>query len=220
MNLSPPEIHALFINSQRYCLGRSGYAISEYCEILKVKWPDIPQNTRNILIRDLKLEIDSDRPLGHDCDRREWIRLLDFMRDCQKEAPRISDLPRSAYCVFRYCPDPVSSESANFGVAVFSGIEIRFKFTDDWDRLKSFGRGEDIQFLQDFAGRCLEDPIKMFAKPVNVEWSETMRLIRLRWLNSIQVSESSGSLVSIDECVDEIARIFLEHQNLDRDDSL
>jgi hypothetical protein len=79
MTLSPEEIQILFPYAMRYTVGRQSYAVGEMCDIIRDKWPEIPPATRSILHRDLKTEVQSDRPLGMKFDRKCWENLLEFM---------------------------------------------------------------------------------------------------------------------------------------------
>lgn len=78
----------LWLGATRYYLGRMTYAVSNYCELLRREWPNLPERTRNLIQRDVEEEFvrdDNDRAegrqykaLGHDCDRKEWekVRML------------------------------------------------------------------------------------------------------------------------------------------------
>ena len=72
----------------RYCLGRMTYAVGSCAEWLIHIWPDLHENARSIIRRDLEeafAEDDRDRAklngesgykrLGMDMDRREWERV-------------------------------------------------------------------------------------------------------------------------------------------------
>jgi hypothetical protein len=82
--------HLLLISSQRYCIGRTSYIVGWWCESLIRAWPSVPENTKEILKRDLREAIeDDDRaradgetylPLGHKCDRKAWEALWQRMR--------------------------------------------------------------------------------------------------------------------------------------------
>ena len=72
----------LWLGATRYYLGRMTYAVSNYCDLLRREWPNLPEQTRNLIQRDVEEEFvrdDNDRAegrqytaLGHDCDRAEW----------------------------------------------------------------------------------------------------------------------------------------------------
>ncbi len=73
----------------RYCLGRTTYAVSTCVDWLIAEWPLLDQHAREIIARDLREEIQRDdafresgakhKPLGWDCDRKEWLRLMAFI---------------------------------------------------------------------------------------------------------------------------------------------
>lgn len=73
----------------RYCLGRQTYVVPMCVEWLIDAWPLLDEHAKTIIARDLKEEIqrddafrsagDSYKPLGWDCDRKEWVRLMAFI---------------------------------------------------------------------------------------------------------------------------------------------
>lgn len=73
----------------RYCLGRQTYAVGSCVDWLIDAWPLLDEHAKTIIARDLKEEIqrddafraagDSYKPLGWDCDRKEWVRLMAFI---------------------------------------------------------------------------------------------------------------------------------------------
>jgi len=81
--------------SVRYCLGRRSYAVSECTEWLIENWPEIPENTRSIIMKDIEMQIDMDervrgrtrdgeevyQPLGDNCDRRRWLNVAELWRE-------------------------------------------------------------------------------------------------------------------------------------------
>jgi hypothetical protein len=79
MTLSPEEIQTLFLYAMRYTVGRTTYAVSEMCDLIRVKWKNIPPQARSLLIADLKREVESNFPMGQTCDRKNWVALLAFM---------------------------------------------------------------------------------------------------------------------------------------------
>jgi hypothetical protein len=60
MNLNDREIHAVLINSVRYCLTRHSYAPSECADLIRSHWAEIPENTKRIIIRDIDEAIRED----------------------------------------------------------------------------------------------------------------------------------------------------------------
>lgn len=75
----------LWLGATRYYMGRMTYAVSNFCDLLISAWPNLPENTRKLIQRDLTEEMardDEDRAenreykrLGHDCDRAQWDRV-------------------------------------------------------------------------------------------------------------------------------------------------
>lgn len=73
----------------RYCLGRRTYIVGDCADWLCEQWPSLPRNVQSGIERDLRKEFARDdearaaghefKPLGHDCDRREWQRVLDVI---------------------------------------------------------------------------------------------------------------------------------------------
>ena len=78
----------------RYCLGRTSYIVGDCEEWLIQQWPGLPQNVRNVIERDLREAVQRDKlgreesaaysPLGHECDRQSWLRVL-AMIEAHKE---------------------------------------------------------------------------------------------------------------------------------------
>jgi hypothetical protein len=79
----------MVIAAVRYCLGRMSYIVSDCVDWLIQIWPDLSDNTRATILRDVRLEIERDNermkedgtrpnfgPLGMDIDRKEWLRFI------------------------------------------------------------------------------------------------------------------------------------------------
>ncbi len=77
--------HALLIAATRYFTGRMTIATCGFAQALATAWPEIPEETRNIIKRDLEVEFERDdaarkrgdqrTALGMDCDRQSWERV-------------------------------------------------------------------------------------------------------------------------------------------------
>lgn len=79
----------VWIGACRYYMGRMSYAVGNFCEALRREWPALPEHAKQIIKRDLEEEIKRDdqsradgessiythNPLGHDCDREEWLKV-------------------------------------------------------------------------------------------------------------------------------------------------
>jgi len=69
----------------RYCCGRMTYIVSDCADWLIEQWPELSENTKSVIHRDLEEAFardDADRArgsdyktLGQDCDRAEWERV-------------------------------------------------------------------------------------------------------------------------------------------------
>lgn len=69
----------------RYCCGRMSYIVSDCADWLISVWPELSDNTKTTIQRDLEREFQKDdqarlagdqyKPLGMDFDRAEWERV-------------------------------------------------------------------------------------------------------------------------------------------------
>lgn len=88
----------LWIGAFRYYLGRMTYAVGDFTRSLIVEWPNISDEVKAIILRELREAFDQDNrmraewrccsaeersersfylPLGMDMDRREWEKVLE-----------------------------------------------------------------------------------------------------------------------------------------------
>jgi len=82
---SPGDEVTLWLGATRYYVGRRTYAVSEFCDLLIKNWAGLNKFTQDLIQRDLEIEFGRDddarvnghkyKPLGDDCDRREWERV-------------------------------------------------------------------------------------------------------------------------------------------------
>ena len=80
--MTDAEKTTLWIGAFRYYLGRTSYAVGDFCSALIKAWPDLPETVRGIIYHELGATLLNDdvcreagidcRPLGHDCDREQW----------------------------------------------------------------------------------------------------------------------------------------------------
>ena len=76
------------IAAVRYCLGRMTYIVSDCADWLVEQWPNLSENSRAVIKRDVEDEFRRDdearhrtaepnpyKPLGMDCDRAQWERV-------------------------------------------------------------------------------------------------------------------------------------------------
>ena len=82
MELPTRMIHQSF----RYVLGRQSYAVSDWCDWFRANYKEIPENEIAMIRRELGEAFTQDDdarelgreflPLGHDCDRASWFKVL------------------------------------------------------------------------------------------------------------------------------------------------
>lgn len=75
----------MVVTAFRYCCGRQTYIVGECADWLIQHWSEFSQNTRSLIQRELEEEFRRDdearksqaqyKPLGWDCDRKEWERV-------------------------------------------------------------------------------------------------------------------------------------------------
>ena len=79
--MNPRDEIALWLGATRYYLGRTSYAVSAWCDQLRLAWPTLATETRDLIRRDVEEEFARDDrarerdeylTLGHDCDRAAW----------------------------------------------------------------------------------------------------------------------------------------------------
>ena len=76
----------LWLGAFRYYLGRQTYAVSDFCELLAQEWSNLDSFTQTLILKELREAINKDdedrldgsrfHRLGDDCDRAEWLMLL------------------------------------------------------------------------------------------------------------------------------------------------
>jgi hypothetical protein len=79
------------VSAFRYCLGRMTGVVFDCVQCFIDNWEDVDDNERTIIYRELLEEIDRDdyarlrnsqyKPLGMDCDRVQWERLLSHIEN-------------------------------------------------------------------------------------------------------------------------------------------
>lgn len=85
----------LAVAAVRYCTGRTSVVVGECCDWLLAHWQELSGNARHVIARDLEREFEADdkarqdgeryKPLGWDCDRREWDRVRTLWGDTSNE---------------------------------------------------------------------------------------------------------------------------------------
>ena len=86
----------LWLGAFRYYLGRQTYAVSDFCELLAQEWNNLDSRTQTLILKELKEAIKEDddsrlegrdfHRLGDDCDRAEWVALLQTVTAASKQS--------------------------------------------------------------------------------------------------------------------------------------
>lgn len=70
----------------RYSLSRKTYITSVVSDFIINKIPDLSQKTISVMIRDIEKTED----LGHECDKKNWLKLLEKLYDKKNSKTKIS----------------------------------------------------------------------------------------------------------------------------------
>lgn len=73
----PYAPYGLLVCAVRYALGRRSYVVSEVCGYVRGAIPSLKPGEREVIARDIRAELHSADGGGDDCDRAEWVSLLD-----------------------------------------------------------------------------------------------------------------------------------------------
>lgn len=75
----------LILYAFRYALGRTSYAVGEVVDYLEEHWDEIPIAIRRIIHDEIRRRLkqeslveDARSLLGHSCDRKRWLQVLDL----------------------------------------------------------------------------------------------------------------------------------------------
>ena len=73
------------VSAVRYALGRMTYVVEETADWVIANWDMLPLDSKNIIRRDIEKAFEKDelarvnflnlKPLGADCDRKQWERV-------------------------------------------------------------------------------------------------------------------------------------------------
>ena len=108
------------------------------------------------------------------------------------------------YSIVQYLPDAVRGERINIGVVAFADGELRWRFLRDWHRVRQFG-SPDVHYLQQLASE--------FSRFDEQQLRDV--IAHRRGLDIIQFTEPAGSLLELDEILDQSARRFLVERSVD-----
>lgn len=121
----------------------------------------------------------------------------------------------SRYSVIQYVPNPIADERINIGVLAFDQQTVKVHFLSNWDRVRVFGRSQDMSTLKTFADRMQKSAAAGQLFPGdelnNTPNYEGLLKVVQGWINHIQFTEPRKSLDTVDNLLtDAIATYLLE----------
>lgn len=70
------DISAILVGAERYALGRKTYIVQWTCEFIKNNLHLITDKDKQVMIRDIENPIS----YGDECDKGEWLQLLETLK--------------------------------------------------------------------------------------------------------------------------------------------
>ena len=67
----------MLISALRYALGRRTYIVELTCKYIESQMPILSERCKDVMIKD----IESQKNYGDECDREDWMRLLEKLRE-------------------------------------------------------------------------------------------------------------------------------------------
>lgn len=71
----------MLTSAVRYALGRSTYIVSATTDQVKKVWSELSENSKAVILRDVKEAVDSPGTVGMQMDHQEWVNLYRFMTE-------------------------------------------------------------------------------------------------------------------------------------------
>ena len=71
------DLSAMLVSAERYALGRMTYIVSWTCNFIANNLHLLTEKDKQIMIRDIENPIS----YGHDCDKVEWLKLLNVLKE-------------------------------------------------------------------------------------------------------------------------------------------
>lgn len=76
------DYELILVSALRYALGRQTYIVEVVVNYIIGELPKLSQHCKNVMIRDIE---EQERfGYGGECDKRDWMRLLDKLREVVK----------------------------------------------------------------------------------------------------------------------------------------
>lgn len=67
----------MLISAMRYALGRRTYIVELTCRYIELQIPRLSDRCKDVMIKD----IESENNYGDECDREDWMRLLEKLKN-------------------------------------------------------------------------------------------------------------------------------------------
>lgn len=67
----------ILIYAFRYALGRRTYAVGTVVDIIMDNWGELPANTIELIVREIREHLAIYGNLGMECDKAQWFRIID-----------------------------------------------------------------------------------------------------------------------------------------------
>lgn len=69
--------HTILICAFRYALGRRTYVVGSVVREIHRVWNSLSEGDRELLVREIQEHRDNFGNLGHECDERDWMSVVD-----------------------------------------------------------------------------------------------------------------------------------------------
>jgi hypothetical protein len=104
----------------------------------------------------------------------------------------------SYYSVIRYTPHPITEESINFGLIVFSGNHAQLRVTEDWHRAKAFGHKAPLA-LKEAVGELT----RLYEQ--NALTEKVIRRFAELWQREVSLTPPRASTLEADALLDKLS---------------
>lgn len=119
----------------------------------------------------------------------------------------------SRYSVIQYVPNPIANERINIGVLAFDQQTVKVHFLSNWDRVRCFGRTQDMETLKNFAERMKKsaEEGRLFPGDEPNDMPNHERLLKVvhGWINQIQFTKPRAYLDTVDSVFSDAIETYL-----------
>ena len=71
------DLSAMLVSAERYAMGRQTYMVKWTCDFISDNLHLLTEKDKSVIIRDIKSSSD----YGHDCDKADWLKLLNVLKE-------------------------------------------------------------------------------------------------------------------------------------------